>query len=49
MRNKFPINSFLKAFTRPAIVALFCLAPQTAFAQIDQGAITGTITDAPEE
>src|ERR1017187_8623479 len=46
MRNKFPNDSFLKAFTRLVIVALFCLAAQAAFAQVDQGAITGTITDA---
>jgi hypothetical protein len=46
MRNKFPNDSFLKAFTRLVIVALFCLAAQAAFAQVDRGAITGTITDA---
>jgi hypothetical protein len=45
MRNKFPIDSSLKAFTRLVIVALFCLAARAAFAQIDQGAITGTIID----
>ena len=45
MRNKFLIDSSLKAFTRLVIAALFCLAAQAAFAQIDQGAITGTIID----
>jgi hypothetical protein len=37
----------VKAFTWVVLIGLFCLgAVQSALAQIDQGAITGTITDA---
>ena len=46
MKNTFPTSSFWKAFTGSVILSLFCLVAQNAaFAQVDQGAITGTVTD----
>ena len=46
MESGFCIGGRMKAFTWVALIGLFCLgAVQAALAQIDQGALTGIVTD----